>query len=255
MKLLSVVLCSALLLAQQPTRSKSKAETLFETGMNYLEGTGQTRDPMRGVSNIRDAARLGYVPALTAVEYAESQSQAAEWCRKAAESGDALGQWCIGRMYFFGQGVTTDWTEAERWLRKAAGQGNPYAAYMLGLIKQDRDPKSAPQWFEQAAQAGLPQAQLKLAFLYSDGRYLPHDKYRAYVWILVAAESNANPPGQAGTLEGDLGTAMVDKAKTEARELARTVSRTANAHGCTGWDGEFDPTPAFPPLKVQKFCR
>jgi hypothetical protein len=75
------------------------------------------------------------------------------------------------------------------------------------------------------------------------------------VWLLVADEIDQTPSVQEGILESDLGSAAVAKAKTEARQLAARVVRSASAHGCTGWDGEFDAVPSLPPVSVQKYCR
>jgi TPR repeat protein len=38
----------------------------------------------------------------------------------------------LGRAYFAGEGLPQDYSEAIRWWRKAAGQGNAGAQYMLG---------------------------------------------------------------------------------------------------------------------------
>jgi TPR repeat protein len=249
-----VTLVATALAAQD--NKPSKAANLFDEGMNALIGSEQYRDPVHGVELIRQAAQLGYAPAQTAmVFYSETAQQAFEWCKKAATQGDALGQWCVGLRYSQGNGVSRDLPEAESWLGKAADQGNPFAAYTIGLIKEERDPKAAPAWFQKAAEQGLTQAQQKLGLMLREGRYVTTDKYRAYVWLLVSVEGGAAALAELGLLENDLGSTAVSKAKSEARELARKSSRTANAHGCTGWDGEFDAVPSLPPLAIQKFCR
>lgn len=248
-----LVLSSAVAaLAQQA--ETSKAAQLYETAINEMIGGSQNRDPIRAVSDLRESAKLGYAPAQIAmVAYADTQEEAASFCRKAAEQGDSLGQWCIGRAYFLGSGVLKDWSTAETWLRKPVG--NPFAAYTIGLIKEERDPNAAPGWYQKAAEQGLPQAQRALARMLLDGTHVKQDKYRAYVWLLVADEIDQSPSIDEGTLESDLGTITTNKAKTEARALAVKVSRTANARGCTGWDGEFGTPPSLPPLEIQKYCR
>lgn len=238
--------------AQEP---KPSPADLYESGLNDLTGSAQYRDEARGIDHIRRSAQLGYAPAqLAAAFYAETEQRAFDWCKKAADQGDAFGEWCVGARYLSGNGAIRNVTLAEQWLRKAADQGNPFAAYMVGVIKLDREPKAAAPWFEQAAEQGLPQAQRKLARLQLEGIHAPKDKYRAYVWLLVANEIDQSSAID-GSLESDLGTAAVAKAKIEARELAQKVSRAANARGCTGWEGEFDVVPALPPVSVQKYCR
>lgn len=251
---LVVVIPAAAALAQQV--DTSKAAQLYETAINEMIGGSQNRDPIRAVADLRESAKLGYAPAQTAmIAYAETQEEAASFCKKAAEQGDSLGQWCIGRANFLGNGVLKDWSAAETWLRKSADQGNPFAAYTIGLIKEDRDPKAAPEWYQKAAEQGLPQAQRSLARMLLDGTHIKQDKYRSYVWLLVADEIDQSPSINEDALESDLGTVTTNKAKTEARALALKVSRAANTRGCTGWDGEFGNPPSLPPLEIQKYCR
>ncbi len=250
---LLLIACS---IADAQQKQPIRAAELYESALNELTGSAQNRDEFRGIDLIRQAARLGYAPAQTAAAfYAETREQAFDWCKKAALQGDVLGQWCVGTRYFAGNGTDRNLTLAEQWLRKSADQGNPFAAYWLGVLKLDRDPKAAAPWFQQAAEGGLPQAQRKLAGLLIEGVHAPKDKYRAYVWLLVADELDQSPAAIEGPLENDLGSAAVGKAKIEARQLAAKVSRTTTAHGCTGWEGEFDSSPSFPPVSFQKYCR
>ncbi len=250
----AALLLISIAVAQQ--KQPMSAAELYDAGLNELTGSAQRRDEFRGIDLIRQSARFGYAPAqLAAAFYAETQEQAFSWCRKAAEQGDPLGQWCIGARYLSGNGTSRNVTLAEQWLRKAADEGNPFAAYMVGVIKLDREPKAAAPWFEQASDQGLPQAQRKLARLLIEGVHAPKDKYRGYVWLLVADEIDHTPSMMEGPLESDLGSAAVAKAKTEARQLAARVVRTASAHGCTGWEGEFDSVPSLPPVPLQKYCR
>jgi hypothetical protein len=269
MRLRALLVCVLISLSMAPRlpaqEDGEKAAKLFESGMRLLMGTSQSQDALGGVSKIQDSARLGYVPAQMAMAYfaqtgtdlvpADARA-AADWCKKAAEQGDALGQWCLGQAYYVGGGLSRDLRNAERWLRSAAEQGNPFAAYVLGLVEEELDYNAAPQWFLQAAEAGLPEAQKKYGLLLKEGRGITRDKYEAYVWLLIAAE--ADVPGLTQPLqelEVDLGSAAVDRAKDDVRQRLREVSRSAVARGCTGWDGEFATPPTLPPPDVQKFCR
>jgi|GEM_PF-5763341 len=51
--------------------------------------------------------------------------------RKAGELGNAAAQTSLGDAYYFGRGVPKDPTEAVRWYRKAAEQGDAYAQVHL----------------------------------------------------------------------------------------------------------------------------
>ena len=61
-------------------------------------------------------------------------SEAFRWYRKSAEQGDDYGQKTLGSMYFNGRGVTQDFSEGVRWYRKSAEQGNASSQYNLGNI-------------------------------------------------------------------------------------------------------------------------
>ena len=76
------------------------------------------------------AAEEWYQRGLRFYEVKEYQNAAA--CnRKAAELGYAPAQFSLGRCYDFGNGVAKDCTEAVKWFRKAAEQGNVTAKRAL----------------------------------------------------------------------------------------------------------------------------
>ena len=69
-------------------------------------------------------------------------------------------QEALGRMYFFGQGVAQDFTQAARWYRLAAKQGHAAAQFNLGGLYYEgqgvpRDLVRASVWFSLAAVAGF----------------------------------------------------------------------------------------------------
>jgi uncharacterized protein len=182
--------------------------------------------------------------------------QAADWYRKAAVADDPLAQWLLGRLYFIGSGLPQDYAAAQKWLTVAANHNNPFAAYLLGRVMVERDYTKAPQWFRAAAEQGLPQAQYRYARALKEGRGVAQDRPKAYVWFLIAFDAGYSAAqNDLGELEGALSKDQIDEAKTEARRLEQAVSRQMAAHGCTGWDGEFNETPAPPPVKIQRFCR
>lgn len=60
-----------------------------------------------------------------------------KWIRKSAEAGNAIGQYCLGLVYMYGDPnniLKKDTSEAEFWLKKAATQGLPDAQYNLGYL-------------------------------------------------------------------------------------------------------------------------
>ena len=71
---------------------------------------------------------------------APDDTEAAKWYRKAAEQGDAVAQFNLGQMYEKGEGVGQDREEAVKWYREAAGQGDAEARsrlYALDSAKKD----------------------------------------------------------------------------------------------------------------------
>jgi uncharacterized protein len=82
-------------------------------------------------------------------------SDAAEWYRRAAEQGDANGQYVLGNMLLEGKGVTQNYVEAAKWYRRSAEQGKSDAQYALGGA-------------------------------YFAGKGVPQDDLQAYMWLSLA---------------------------------------------------------------------
>ena len=60
-------------------------------------------------------------------------SEAAKWIRRAAEDGDPRGQYNLAVMYGEGRGVAKNEKAATEWMRKAADQGLPKAQFGMGF--------------------------------------------------------------------------------------------------------------------------
>src|SRR5262249_49435129 len=117
--------------------------------------------------------------------------------------------------------------------------------------------EQAAQLFEESAHQGLPQAQVRLARMLKDGRAPGGvNKYKAYVWFLVAQAAGDNTvANDISEMEGQLGSTLVEKAKTASYDLGQKTGGAAGGRGCTGWKGELDSIPQPPPVSVQQFCR
>jgi hypothetical protein len=236
----------------------------YERGMNALQGTGVSHNAQDALQLLRGSAEMGYLPAQTVVGYfydtgsvvAREPGIAAEWYRKGVAQDDPLAEWLMGRLYLTG-GLQRDLTQAATVLQKSANQDNAFGEYLLGEIKlEQQDFPAAEKWLRKAANQGLPQAQKDLGILLEKGQGVKEDKYEAYVWLLLSYNAgHSSAATDLSLLEGDLGTTLVEKAKSEARDMESSVSRSVVAHGCTGWPGEFDVIPAPPPPDLQKFCR
>ena len=62
-------------------------------------------------------------------------TEAVRWYRRAAEQGDVLAQYNLGWMYENGRGVGRDRVEAVRWYRLAAEQGDADAQRALDRLR------------------------------------------------------------------------------------------------------------------------
>lgn len=113
-------------------------------------------------------------------------------CQPAAEAGDAIAQFCVGRMYANGFGVAMDDALALKWFGLAADQGHAEALYTLGVMHANgwgvpMDDTAAAKLYASAAELGSPLAQMSLANLRHRGHGIEQDLVEAYKWYAIAA--------------------------------------------------------------------
>ena len=241
-------------------------DALYERGMDAITGVGSSRNDQLGIDCFRRSADLGYGPAQIALGYyyemgtviGGNQGQPSlDLYKKAAQQGDPLAAWLLGRRYFLGNGLGRDLEAARKWLKLAADQNNAYGAYYLGRVMEDRDYPKAPALYKIAADQGLPQAQYFYGKALKDGRGIALDRFNAYVWLTIAADagySAAGPDLSELHSGGFLTMDEINQAKAKAREMEQVVIRAVTARGCSGWDGEFAEFPTPPPPNLQRFC-
>lgn len=127
-------------------------------------------------------------------EKAASVGDFAEAFRKfepLAIQGNALAQYDLARVYYFGSGVPVDYVKALTWFQKAAEQGHPRAQAMLaGMYMKGqgvpRDYATAAVWFRKAAEQHYVDAEFILGDLYEGGIGVPRDYVEAARWYRVA---------------------------------------------------------------------
>ena len=107
--------------------------------------------------------------------------------------GFAQDQYYLAEMYFDGQGVDRDLTEAFKWFHKAAEQGNTEAQHYLGVMYRDghgpgQDYLEAIKWYRKAAEQGHAQAKNDLGQMYRKGQGVARNTREAIRWIQSAAE-------------------------------------------------------------------
>ncbi len=109
---------------------------------------------------------------------------------QAAQQGDAAAQNKLGDIYYLGQSVPRDYTQAMTWYLKAAQQGDVDAQRRLGDIYSmglgvPKDYAQAAAWYRKSAEQGDPESQWKLGDMYSGGRGVSQ---QALAWFLKSAK-------------------------------------------------------------------
>jgi TPR repeat protein len=106
---------------------------------------------------------LVILPAFLSCAKVGGKTSTPQETNESAEQTDPVGQFELGRMYYWGQGMPQDNSEALKWFRKSAAQGNPDAQYALGRMYYlgdgvGQDYVMAYMWFNMAASRGDLQA-------------------------------------------------------------------------------------------------
>jgi hypothetical protein len=112
--------------------------------------------------------------------------------RPLAAESDPRAQSMLGLLYYHGQGVPRDLSEALRWFRAAADQDDPTALFYLGVMFAEgqgvpQDNAEAARWFHRAADLGEARAQYSLGLLYAEGAAGMPDNVSAHMWFNLAA--------------------------------------------------------------------
>ena len=111
---------------------------------------------------------------------------------RAAEQGDPMAQYMVGRAYKIGSGVDADEAEAFRWYLRAADQEHILAQLMVanhyegnvGPVPRNLD--KAIHYYERAARQGAAAASFRLYQIYRGSEGVPVDRALAYMWIIIA---------------------------------------------------------------------
>ena len=87
------------------------------------------------------------------------RTDAFKYFKRAADAGNARGQYGLGLCYYKGDGVVANTVEAIRWFRKAAEQGYSLAQHNLGVFYEDgegvvQNKMEALMWYHKAAEQG-----------------------------------------------------------------------------------------------------
>ena len=133
------------------------------------------------------------------------RAERVDWLRKAAEQGHARAQYELGNAIQWS--ADRDVVEMAKWYRKAAEQGLVEAQWSAGMSYRGwggipYDPVEAAKWYRKAAEQGLPQAMQGLGRFYLEGKGVPQNSAQAVEWFYKSIE-NGDPGGWAAHYLGE----------------------------------------------------
>jgi tetratricopeptide (TPR) repeat protein len=118
-----------------------------------------------------------------------------------AQEGDAGSQMWLAAGYEQGWFGERNFSEALKWFKQSATQGNPDAENSLGQMYEDGEGVEqnyalAAEWYRKAAEhvpdlGGAGQGRNNLGLLYLDGRGVPRDYVQAYMWFRLSLGGTA----------------------------------------------------------------
>lgn len=114
-------------------------------------------------------------------------------CQPLADEGDAMAQFCVGRLYANGFGVAMNDDQALHWYGQAANQGHREAQYNLGIMHANgwgvvMNDVEAGKYYLLAANSGFIPAIKSIAGLCHSGMGVEQNIVEAYMWFSIAAE-------------------------------------------------------------------
>jgi len=150
-----------------------------------------------------------------------------------AQQGDAKSQYDLGHMYFHGEGVPQNYSEALRWYRKSADQGDAKAQNNLGSMYYNgrgvrQDYVEALIWYSKAADQGDAMALSNLGTMYYYGHGVVQDYTESLRWYRLAADQG-DALAEAGIAYIYLYGYGVTRDDTEALRWFRKAADQENA--------------------------
>jgi len=186
---------------------------MYLTGRREADGKVTDQDREQALEWFRRAAEQGHTAAQLAIARMYENGDggpdkgiddAIIWYLHAAEAGKAEAMRRLGLLYegkvldWNKKGVTPDYKQALKWLKKAAEEKDDKLAMIeLGQMYAEgrgvnMDSQRACKWHEYAAETGNADGMMLLANCYKEGVGMPKDPRAAYKWFLLAANAYKN---------------------------------------------------------------
>jgi hypothetical protein len=128
----------------------------------------------------------------------DRQLHISDFLKITAIEGDVYSQYELGRIYYFGKGVSIDYTEAAKWYQLAADSGYAPAQNMIGYLYESgkgyaQNYAEAKKWYQIAAEQGYDWSQFSLGKMYYYGWGVPQSYAEAARWAHMAAMQGHAP--------------------------------------------------------------
>ncbi len=173
---------------------------------NHLDhlSTGHPTNLTAAIEAYRKASDGDCAPALVNLGYAHDLGlgvpldpvRAAEFYQRAADLGNPVAAYNLGRKYFTGtNGLPLDWSASQKHLQRAADAGLLAAQHLLGqlLLEQGRNAE-ALRWFNIASEHGYVPSMYSLAnLLHYGAKGVGQDLAKAVQWYQRAATEDFVP--------------------------------------------------------------
>lgn len=175
------------------------AEAMYELGLLYSsdeENNFFEQDCETAAKMFRKAAELGHVKSIYELgryyylgnDVDTDYNEAARLFRKAGELGNVDALLELSDFYTYGRGVEKDDAEALKLLQQAADLGDALAQCCLGTHYYNiSDYVNAVEWYRKSAAQNYPEAEYMLGRCYDCGEGLPEDKAEALKYYRKAA--------------------------------------------------------------------
>lgn len=157
-----------------------------------IPATSETKTKQEGSMSLSKIVDIGHDYYFGTNGKRQDYAEAIKWYRKAAEQGDAKGQYNLGYCYYYGFGVRRDRTKATDWFKKSAEQGYIEAQESLSIcyngFSVGSNSAEAVKCYIKAAEQGHSYAQNILGSYYESGYGIAKDYHEAAKWYHKAAE-------------------------------------------------------------------
>ncbi len=153
----------------------------------YLGVTGIYSPEAYGISNM-----VNVLNAKVAVKKADKAYKNKEFAvafaayQKAADAGNAYGQFMLANMYIAGEGVKKDLKKYMYRIRQSADNGYPSSNYLLGMAYLYGDPTAAVKYFKKAARKEHGSAMHMLGLMYAKGVGVKKNTKESLRWFRLA---------------------------------------------------------------------